>query len=190
MYKVGKSYRVTTVRLGERVLDRRSGNSWTLVNWHGFTGHLPLLMPFGADEPFLVTVGFTYHAHIHWQFVPQPFYDHCKALFNVDNGTMHQQVITMDAQYMPTMPRLLASRRLPCLRPAAVAPNMDIAYWLPQLERKYACAALTAGKCPHKGTPRDAMVEVDGLLVCPTHGLRWKKRGGQLAPRSRCVSKS
>jgi len=56
--------------------------------------------------------------------------------------------------------------------------------WMTRLECAYKNHQLKPGLvCPHRGTPlRGLVVDSDGCVTCPLHGLRWNVSTGKLAP--------
>lgn len=64
-------------------------------------------------------------------------------------------------------------------------PTYELIYtntWLERLERTYAGAHVTDGRCPHRGLPLLSLPQQDGKVVCPGHGLCWQLKDGCLAP--------
>lgn len=72
---------------------------------------------------------------------------------------------------------------LKCLREMPDWYPAHAAKWIPKLEEKYADACLIDGKCPHKGIDLSGCPAVNGIVVCPGHGLLWNAETGKLVPR-------
>jgi|SRR6185369_1803521 len=178
-YEVGKQYNVLCLQLNV-VLDKQtpSGGSYILRDYQGFNGWLPLLHEFQVDEGFIPNSFNTssgafkgHHAHINWQFVPEDLYRSELRRLGSPNR-LETSSICMDADILPYL--TLIPRLMVCLRPAIVP-------WQVRLRDRYCGQAIMNGRCPHKGTPVEAMYEeVGGVLVCPAHGLRFDKATGRV----------
>jgi hypothetical protein len=180
-YQAGETYRVPAMLFGGAPVDTANGDTLSLTEYQGFTGWLPLLIAPKRDESFLSAL--EDHAHVDYRFLPDEWLRHFEAKHGCRGVELFTHVVLFGAhvmerkliQYLP-----IQHRRMKCYR-TFDAIDYSIAHYMPRLEEKYACAALRNGKCPHRGTSRAAMIERDGELVCPAHGLKWTK-AGRLSP--------
>lgn len=73
-------------------------------------------------------------------------------------------------------PAEIVLRRRRCVRETPVFPSLKMtalqARDFASMEMSYRDAVLCK-VCPHRGIPTEAMPIVDGVRVCPGHGLRW-----------------
>lgn len=175
-YIVGKRYEVMALELG-KPFPKGNGNDVTIAEWHGFTGLLPLLNWFSEDEHFIAGHQPHLHAHIDWRFLRKHAFQQIRETmvrmgFRAHGAEITLHVIQIDREWMkylrPTFTTMRCRRELPM-------PDFEVAHWRESLDAKYPCAALANGRCPHRGVPASAMVEVDGMLVCPAHGLRFPR---------------
>lgn len=186
MYRVGETYPIPTLEMGVTVpLDPAKGTTLTLSDFQGFVGTLPLLNALADDEPFINGNTLPTHIHIDWRFLKPADYVYFQR--NYGAKRLLEQVITFP--YSAEILRAVqpSTRPMLCYRSwwHLEWPAYKSAPFMPQLERKYACATLAAGRCPHRGVAVAAMIQDDdGYLVCPGHGLRWDPKTGKLAPRS------
>lgn len=176
MYQVGRTYRVPAMHFGCPVT-LPNGNTLTLDNYLGFTGWLPLLLPPKEDESFVSTL--PEHAHIDYRFLSDRWYAHFERWHGCTGSELFLHVVLFgpnvaDREQIRHLP--IKVHRMKCRRQFE-ALDYSSAHYMPRLQEKYVCAALLNGKCPHRGTPVAAMIEKDGALVCPAHGLRWAKTG-------------
>lgn len=175
-YAPGRIYRVPAMHFGSLVT-LPDGNTLTLDSYLGFKGWLPLLLPPKQDEPFLSDI--PEHAHIDYRFLSDRWLAHFERRHACKGSELFLNVLlfgpaVLDPGLMQHLP--LKMHRMKCRR-AFEALDYSSAHYIPRLQQKYACAALLNGKCPHRGTAVAAMIEKDGALVCPAHGLRWAKTG-------------
>jgi hypothetical protein len=187
-YEVGKFYRVPIIAIG-RPLPRPDGSTLTLDNWEGFRGDLPLLHPYTEDEDFdhpdLIGSNseklLHHHGHPDWRFMTDFWFEH----FLRTKGLPLMKLTTIMlpwAEYVRYIPHEF--RHMKCYRVYGQVPEYERCGHTAALEKKYRCAALQNGKCPHRGTLQKAMIAMsDGTLVCPAHGLRWARDSGALVPR-------
>lgn len=176
-YEVGSYYDVPTVLIGREIL-LKTGDTLTIDPWWGFKGALPVLTDFHTDEHFVTLGTVGVHAHIDYRFLPPRAFKLFERAFRASDEELWQQVLKLsggDPQHLMSGIRAVP-RRMKCYRHLNALPY-ETAHWMARLQKKYACAALKKGKCPHRGTPAAAMIPVGGLLVCPAHGLRFDKRG-------------
>lgn len=174
-YEVGQFYDTPTIPIGTP-MPYKGSDTLTLTGWYGFEGDLPILTNWAVDESELngATVGF--HVHIDWRFIDPDQY----GKFDFLAGVRLQRVMTMPhTEFVPYLQPV--TKPLRCWRPM---PDLHFEATAPALEKAFACAALQAGRCPHRGTNEAAMVRVGNALVCPAHGLRWHARTKKLVPRS------
>ena len=66
---------------------------------------------------------------------------------------------------------------LVCLRPMPLYRRAAALRWIEGLEARYRGAALTGGRCPHKGLPLLSLPLQEGRRVCPGHGLCFSEEG-------------
>lgn len=189
-YKVGHFYKVPILPIGKPFL-KPDGTTLTLSNWEGFTGDLPLLHPYTEDEdfdhPHLIGSPkeklLSHHGHPDWRFISEHWF-----LYFVDRwgreGIMGRTIMLPWPEHVLHIPH--ATRSMVCRRSyeqAMRVPDYTLAGHTRSLEKKYRCAALQNGKCPHRGTLQKAMIQQGDNLVCPAHGLRWNRKSGALVPR-------
>jgi hypothetical protein len=155
---VGRYYMVPCVRRGRK---------W----W-------PILGPWHADPELNVAVP---HYHYDLRFVAvramrqlPPATSADMSIYSVDQRALGRVQARFDEG--PTL------KRLQCRRPTPVFPSAFLEQ-LGHLETTYATATLCR-VCPHRGMPIEAMPIVDGVRVCPGHGLRWDVVTGRLRPVS------
>jgi hypothetical protein len=151
---IGKFYQVPAVRV---------------LDWHGFEGWLPVIGPKHEDKEI---VGFPWeHFHLDWRFVPRRVFDWIAGI----RGPQYVYASPIQCPNMrgervidegPILKRMTYKRELP---PFPRAPTS----WVPVLAKKYACAKLINGVCPHRGIPVSAMHRDGDILTCPGHGLQW-----------------
>ena len=178
-YLKGSTYDMWYVRMGDSYpLD--AGGSATVTGFRGLeNGDLPVLQPDWMTDERYITTQFDRHLHVAWQFIPDEHYSSMRAAWppitgrEVEHVMIHPGGVAIDVRRKP----------MRCLRDASAIPPYESAHWTAPLEAEYACKALANGRCPHRGTPVEAMWEVDGNYVCPAHGLRWSKASGALVPR-------
>jgi hypothetical protein len=185
MYRVGQTYPIRVLELGVTTpLDSAKGTTLTLSNFQGFVGLLPLLNGMADDELFINQGTLPTHIHIDWRFLNPRDYAYFQR--NYGSKRLLEQVITFPfPEYLRHAVKIVTQPML-CYRSwwDLEWPPYKSAHFMPTLERKYACATLAAGKCPHRGVAVEAMiVDDDGYLLCPGHGLRWDPKTGRLAPR-------
>lgn len=158
---VGKFYKVPSVRV---------------TTWNGFRGWLPVVGPKHEDAEF---INFPWsHFHIDWRFVPQRILDYCGR--PGPEAALAWPVQCPDSRGARVILET-ALRRMKCKREAIRFPvERAEQRWLPELRKKYACAKLTNGVCPHRGIPVSAMHRDGDVLTCPGHGLRWHAITGEL----------
>ena len=52
-----------------------------------------------------------------------------------------------------------------------------------RLEPIYQDQKMECGKCPHRGTPLNAIApDENGVIHCPAHGLKWSAKTGEMVP--------
>lgn len=160
--EIGKYYQVQAIRV---------------TDWHGYCGWLPIIGPKHEDSEF---IGFPWqHFHIDWRFAATEVADGLASRRLGASGMYAWPVQCPDTRGVqvilegPTVRRMTYKRALPPF-------PWHAANWLTPLQAKYACAKLTNGKCPHRGIPVEAMIDLGGgILECPGHGLRWNALTGE-----------
>lgn len=151
--------------------------------WRGFAGWIPVVGPKHEDAEI---VAFPWqHFHIDWRFASKRVLRNAISYRDPPIPSLaYASVVQCPDSYDrkvieegPVLKRMKCKRELPTY-PADRAP------WIPQLEQKFACAKLIAGKCPHRGIPVESMIRDGDVLTCPGHGLRFNATTGELMPRS------
>lgn len=147
-----------------------------------FNGWVPVIGPPHEDREYIGVA--STHYHVDWRFVLEHQWQrHIRWRPEAEalGVILHQKDITEGPKYL----------RRPCLRemptfPVVLSPASTPIKFLAKLEDAFADAALPACRtCPHRGMPLDAMrPDVDGVLVCPGHGLAWDTKSGRLVRRS------
>lgn len=171
-YEVGKKYDVMTLMTGRDYL-AADHYTYKLADFMGMRGILPLLGDWATDEEFFPVK--TKHVHIDLRFLtPAQFLLLSKGFefrYQVPVLTFENEIIA--AAMKPQKLRMVCRRSWP---ETDWGWNPELGQLQTLLERQ-GCIALRNGRCPHRGTPVAAMIEVGGKLVCPAHGLRWNKDG-------------
>lgn len=177
--EVGQYYSVRAFRAGYRH-QFPDGSYLTIAPWNGYTGHIPLLNEFHEDEKFISTT-LGAHAHIDWRFASDKL---IKAVCSKHDDDLMQIVLLQPivgghaSDELTIMANRIEMKLMLCKRPMPAPHPLLSDYTKQQLKYKY-CTARMKGKCPHRGVDRASMIEVDGVLVCPAHGLRWHPKTGR-----------
>lgn len=89
------------------------------------------------------------------------------------------------ARYAPSLETTLRRRKCYRAMPTFRAQSDRVIPWMWALEEKYRRCRLDPDNpvCPHRGFYLGDKPEVDGVVVCPGHGLTWNIRTGRLIPR-------
>lgn len=189
-YVKGREYVVPVIRFGVTfknvgVFDGRDhkGGSLTIGKWEGYEGALPVMMDTSVDEDYVgraLPEKSRHHAHVLWEFMPE---EHFRRFLN-RWGTegLRTNVPMFEEAWLPYVQQHI--ELMPCLRTTEELGLVDFskAYWIRQLRDTYACARLTDGRCPHRGTPVQAMIRDGDVLTCPGHGLRFNAKTGVAIP--------
>lgn len=164
---MGKSYWVPCV-FAEKWYDQK--NVW-----------IPVLGPLHEDAEIIKFP--EEHWHIDWRFVSQRLWKKVRvpagtvisAKFTTLKVEMKRRKCLREEPYYPA----LGSRR---------CSGSGRPTWGEELEQKHAAARVKCLRCPHRNLPLDpASVDVNGLVQCRGHGLRWHLRTGKLAPYNSSV---
>ena len=114
------------------------------------------------------------HFHVDWRFAHisymesrgggNRFFGHVLSHFNAGNMTV-------------------VRRPRKCLRPMPTD-YPTTTPWLKELEAAHTHHRLGSCRvCPHRGLPLSGVPVVDGVIVCPGHGLAWSAATGELVHR-------
>lgn len=153
-YEIGRYYRVPAV----------------LVNdWWGFNGWLPVIGPMHEDAEI---VNFPWlHFHIDWRFAATEVWK-CWRDHRVPGGHLAMPIQCPDRDGSRVINRGPEPRLMKYKRATDAFPQVHVS-WRAVLQRKFACAKLVNGVCPHRGIPVSAMHREGDILTCPGHGLQW-----------------
>jgi hypothetical protein len=184
-YQVERYYKIPTVAIGVPVM-MANGCTFTMDNWEGFVGTLPLLHGVTQDEDFdhFSTQPdrlLCHHAHPDWRFLSDHWFQH---FLRTKGWSLMSRTTIMFPwpQYAPYIATTMV--RMRCQRAYGEITQYEKCDHMKTLEARHACTALMRGKCPHRGTSIRAMVENEhGELVCPAHGLKFDKTTGKFIPR-------
>jgi hypothetical protein len=131
------------------------------------------------------------HYHVDYRFLPQDWYDRYLANEEVGGKPSNLWLLVFWQIRLAGLGDT-TMRAMECLREAPPPASLDtyFGFMLERLEPKFKDATLPAcKKCPHKGTPLGSYREVNGVLLCPGHGLSWDAKTGRMIPRtSPCAS--
>ena len=162
---IGRFYLVPVVRAA---WPGRMGENW------------PVLLPRHSDVEI---IGFDItHYHYDPRFIRQRQWKFiaARAKFSAGHDTARFVIADDDnSAGPPVWTRLKCQRAMPDRR-QYIYPAVS---WFQPLEDAYADARLKPNMvCPHKGVCLKSMAVVDGVVVCPAHGLRWRVDTGELMP--------
>lgn len=74
---------------------------------------------------------------------------------------------------------LIEYREVVCAREMPNFPSW-LAPWFPELQQGYLSKQLPANlKCPHQGIYLGSLPQVNGIVTCPGHGLKWNIKTGE-----------
>lgn len=121
------------------------------------------------------------HWHIDWRFVSHAFFKLTSA-----RASEPRKIHSIVACKMMTSRGTseVFFKRLKCKRPMPDYPTLqDGAEWLPALEKLFRDAKLNCMICPHRGISLESAIPVNGVAVCPGHGLAWNLETGRLVSR-------
>lgn len=162
-YEIGQFYRVPCLKASDTPPNFAKAGSW-----------IPVLLPEHDDKEI---IGFLIrHYHLDFRFLSDWAYRRANV-----GSILHEfgRVDTHNFYERPVLyQRMKCKRKMPNDYP-------EYAPWLPKLESKYADACLIDGKCPHKGIDLSGCPSVNGVVVCPAHGLLWEVETGKMVPRPR-----
>ena len=170
IYEVGKYYNVPTVESRDDIVGIDYLFCWPIIGpWHHDKEYIHV-----NDE----------HYHIDWRFVPE-------RIFLLFLPTPHGKIISDHNHMEPSV----IMRRRKCRRLLPVFPVMrqplrrqwqgiaitkkdDIAAEIPptimfeELHKAFEGKSLGQHmQCPHKGAPLESIAPINGVIVCPLHGL-------------------
>jgi hypothetical protein len=164
-YELGKYYRVPAVLVNE---------------WRGFEGWIPVMGPMHEDAEI---VNFPWqHFHVDWRFVRADIWNTWKD-WRVPGGHFGTPVQCPDTRGAKVIDRGPELRLMKYKRDPGPFPDRGTS-WVHLLRKKFACAKLINGTCPHRGIPVSAMRRDGDILTCPGHGLRWNAITGAAVPTS------
>lgn len=138
-----------------------------LANAKGF---VPVLTPAHSDPD----LGADYaHYHIDYRFVDATAF----ARYRTQERAKAGYVVLADAP--------ISMMRRKAKRPHLSFPEFKSSRHLPKMERRYADCSIDLDNpvCPHKGICLQDAPIVDGVIVCPGHGLGWDAATGANVPR-------
>jgi hypothetical protein len=152
------------------------------------TGWIPVLSPAHSD-PEIGVPG--QHYHPDFRFVPQEMFDRAESLRG--ERKVGDVVWTNDSSAVEL-------REMECLRKPLIFPAQNPhrkeegarasfpLHW-EDMERKYSVCRINLNDpvCPHRGICLKGAPVVDGVIVCPGHGLGWDAQTGQNVWRHTCI---
>lgn len=175
----GKYYRIPAIRVGYFLRKKNLiiGDGFVKINrFTGFGGWIPLLNRMSVDESFIDVNGVGEHAHIDWRFARDDLFSKMKTYGNpVIKGNW-------PLPYPYKIHDLIVMRKMLCRRTINIEKiqNSEI------LSNKY-CKAILKDRCPHRGVSIEQMEEDGHLLICPAHGLKWRKDNGISVSTRECT---
>lgn len=137
----------------------------------------PTLGPLHDDREIIGTPG--EHWHIDWRFAPEWSME-CSEKGRFFGRVAWKRRVKREPQW-----KLLKCLRLmpefPILIGGEYEDDPSEVQWLARLETAYADAKISkCGKCPHRGIPLVGVPVVNGVRVCPGHGLAFSESGSMV----------
>lgn len=182
-YAVGDTLTLPCIEVG----------GYNIGTWMGWTGTCPLLITPTVDEHYIpggeVEV---WHVHPQWDFVDDALIAKQREYIvkvyggsvEAYNASLWGWTMTLGDKTPEKVAALkITERPFVCRRIEPLVDYSRVIFNEP-LERDF-CKALMNGKCPHRGTPKEAMRydERRQMYVCVGHGLRWNTHG-KMVPRT------